>query len=158
MTSFYFHWLFQPIQGLRLLFNSVILLFTERTPLTGDQLVARPLPKHRTTQPQNKRIHTPNIHALSEIRTHDPSVQASEDSIFLRPRGYRHRSNGLIEESNPRHFYYKTKNLLKQAELGKINKCNYKLTFSKSLFEKVQQSCRRIPWHGCGISVNWQFE
>jgi hypothetical protein len=34
---------------------------------------------------QNKRIHTPNIHALSGIRTHDPSVRASEDSSCLRP-------------------------------------------------------------------------
>jgi hypothetical protein len=32
---------------------------------------------------QNKRIHTPNIHALSGIRTHDPSVRASEDSSCL---------------------------------------------------------------------------
>jgi hypothetical protein len=49
-----------------------------------------PLPKHRTTQPQNKRIHThtPNINALSGVRTHDPSVRASEDSSCLRPRGY----------------------------------------------------------------------
>jgi hypothetical protein len=37
---------------------------------------------------QNKRIHTPNIHALSGIRTHDPRVRASEDSSCLRPRGY----------------------------------------------------------------------
>jgi hypothetical protein len=29
-----------------------------RTPRTGDQLVARPLPTHRTTQTQNKRTQT----------------------------------------------------------------------------------------------------
>jgi hypothetical protein len=52
----------------------------DRTPWTGNELVARPLPQHRTTQIQNKRIHTPNIHALCGIRTHDPSVRASEDS------------------------------------------------------------------------------
>jgi hypothetical protein len=61
-----------------------------RTPWTSDHPVARPLSKH-TTQTQNKRIHTPNIHALSGIRTHDPSVRASEDSSCLRPRGYRDR-------------------------------------------------------------------
>jgi hypothetical protein len=62
--------------------------FTDgRTPRTSDQPVARPLPKHRTTQTQNKRIHTPNIHALSGIRTHDPRVHASKDSSCLRPRG-----------------------------------------------------------------------
>jgi hypothetical protein len=47
--------------------------FTDgRTPWTSDQLVARPLPKLRTTQTQNKHIQTPNIHALCGIRTHDP--------------------------------------------------------------------------------------
>jgi hypothetical protein len=57
----------------------------------GDQLVSRPLPKHRTTQAQNKGIQTPNIHALCRIRTHDPSFRASEDSSCLRPRGYHDR-------------------------------------------------------------------
>jgi hypothetical protein len=42
-----------------------------------------PLPTHRTTQTQNKRT----IHALSGIRTHDPSIPAGEDSSCLRPRG-----------------------------------------------------------------------
>jgi hypothetical protein len=53
---------------------------------------------------QHKRrtnAHT-DIHALSGIRTHDPSVQASEDSSFLRPRGQRDRlgfglMNGFID-------------------------------------------------------------
>jgi hypothetical protein len=58
------------------------------TPWTGDQPLVRPLLKHRRTQTQNKRIHTPNTHALSGIRTHDPSVRASEESSCLRPRGY----------------------------------------------------------------------
>jgi hypothetical protein len=57
-----------------------------RTPWTGDQPVARPLPTHRTTQTQKKR--QTDIHALSGIRTHDPSVWASEDSSWLRLRGY----------------------------------------------------------------------
>jgi hypothetical protein len=59
-----------------------------RPPSTSDQPVARPLPTHRTTQTQNKRT---DIHALSGIRTHDPSVPASEDSSCLRPRGHRNR-------------------------------------------------------------------
>jgi hypothetical protein len=63
--------------------------FTDgRTPWTSDQPVARPIPKHRTTQTQNKRIHTRNNHAPSGIRTRDPSVRASEDSSCLRPLGY----------------------------------------------------------------------
>jgi hypothetical protein len=68
--------------------------FTDgRTPWTGEQLVAKPLPKHRTIQTQNKHIHTPNIHALCGIRTHDPGFRASEDSTCLtrRPLGYRDR-------------------------------------------------------------------
>jgi hypothetical protein len=62
----------------------------------SDQLVPRPLPKHRTTQTQNKHIHTQNIHALSGIRTHDPGFRASEDSACLRPLGYRDRRYGLL--------------------------------------------------------------
>jgi hypothetical protein len=56
--------------------------------LASDRLVARPLPKHRTTQTQNKHIHTSNNHALCGIRTQDPSFRASEDSSCLRPLGY----------------------------------------------------------------------
>jgi hypothetical protein len=85
-TLLYIQWLFQPIQGPGLLFSSLIIFHSGRTAWASDQLVARPLPKHRTTQTQNKRIPTPNIHALSGIRTHDPSVRASEDSSCLRPR------------------------------------------------------------------------
>jgi hypothetical protein len=59
--------------------------FTDgRTPWTSDQLVARPLPKQRTTETQNKHMHIPNIHALCGIRTHDPGFRASEGSTCLR--------------------------------------------------------------------------
>jgi hypothetical protein len=52
--------------------------FTDgRISWTRHQLVARHLPKHRTTQTQNKHIHIPNIHAMCGIRTHDPGLQAS---------------------------------------------------------------------------------
>jgi hypothetical protein len=71
--------------------------FTDgRTLWTSDQLVARPLPKHRTTQTQNKHIHTPNIHALSGIWTHDPCVRASEDSSCLRSLNYCDRLNPTL--------------------------------------------------------------
>jgi hypothetical protein len=36
---------------------------------------------------QGRHLHT-GIHALSGIRTHDPSVRESEDSWYLRPRGH----------------------------------------------------------------------
>jgi hypothetical protein len=32
-------------------------------------------------------MHT-DIHVLSGVQTHDPSVRASEDSSYLRPRGH----------------------------------------------------------------------
>jgi hypothetical protein len=55
--------------------------FTDgRTPWTGDQLVARPLPKHRTTKTENKHTYIPIIHALCGIQTHNPGFRASEDS------------------------------------------------------------------------------
>jgi hypothetical protein len=95
-ASVFFQWLFQPIRGPGLLFSSLIIFIDSRTPWTSDQPVARPLPKHRATQSQNKRIHTPNVHALSRIRTHDPSVRASEDSSWLRPRGYSDRHSFRI--------------------------------------------------------------
>jgi hypothetical protein len=53
--------------------------FTDgRTHWTSDQLVARPLPKHRTAQTQNKHIHIPNIHIFCEIRIHDPGFRAKK--------------------------------------------------------------------------------
>jgi hypothetical protein len=75
-------------------FSVSLIIFTDgRTPWTGDQIVARPLPKRRSTQTQSKRIHTPNIHALCGIRTHDSSFQGSEYSTCLRSLGYRDRQS-----------------------------------------------------------------
>jgi hypothetical protein len=62
----------------------------DRTPWTGDQPVARPIPKRRTTQTYNKFINT-NVQALCGIRTHEPGFQASEDNKYLTPPGYRDR-------------------------------------------------------------------
>jgi hypothetical protein len=107
LEAFFFQWLFQPTQGPGLLFNSVIIFFTDgRTPWTSDQPAARPLPKHRTTQTQNKRIHTANIHTLSGIRTHDPSIRASEDSSYLRPRGYCDSGSRLRIENRGCRLHY----------------------------------------------------
>jgi hypothetical protein len=57
--------------------------------------------------------HNTDIHALSGIRTHDPSVPATEDISCLRPRGYRDRQpTRLIQikfqwatSTNSRHRY-----------------------------------------------------
>jgi hypothetical protein len=65
-----------------------------RTPWTGDQPVARPLPTHRTTQTQN--ICT-GIEASSGIRTHDPSVRVGEDGSCPRQRGHCDRLENHIQ-------------------------------------------------------------
>jgi hypothetical protein len=51
-----------------------------------DQPVARPLPTQGNTNRIN--AHNTDIHVLSGIRTHDPSVRVSEDSSCFRPRGH----------------------------------------------------------------------
>jgi hypothetical protein len=93
--QFFFRWLFHPIQGPGLLFSSVIIC----SQIVGllDEWSGR---RKTATPTQNKRIHTPNIHVLSGIRTHDPSVGASEDSSYLRPRRYCDRSRK--KQCNPK--------------------------------------------------------
>jgi hypothetical protein len=62
-----------------------------RTPWTGDQPDARPLPTQDNTRQHNTAQHrkTPtHIHASSGIRTRDPNVRAAEDSACSRPRGH----------------------------------------------------------------------
>jgi len=53
-----------------------------RTPWTGYQSNARPLPTHRTIQ--HRKTQDTHIHASSGIRTHDPSVRAVEDCTCLK--------------------------------------------------------------------------
>jgi hypothetical protein len=48
-----------------------------------------------TGQHTEKRIHTPNILALSGIRTNDHGFRASVDSACLRPLGYRDRRGSI---------------------------------------------------------------
>jgi hypothetical protein len=86
-SSFFFSLTLQPLWALASAFHFHDHFTDGRTPWISDQLVARPLPKHRTTQTQNKHIHTPNIHALCGIQTHNPSFRASEDSSCLRLLG-----------------------------------------------------------------------
>jgi hypothetical protein len=59
-----------------------------RTIWMSDHLVSKPLPKHRTTQTQNRHIFITNIHALCGIQTHNPGFRVSKDSTRLRPLGY----------------------------------------------------------------------
>jgi hypothetical protein len=60
-------WLYSPLLDLGRFFSFLILYRVSRAPWTGDQNVARQLPKHRT---QTEQTHT-DIHALSRIRTED---------------------------------------------------------------------------------------
>jgi hypothetical protein len=76
-------WLYSPCRPWPF-FHFLNLYAVGRTPWTGDQPVAGPLPTHRTTQTQNKSIQT----ASSGIRTHDSSIRAGEDSSCLTPRGH----------------------------------------------------------------------
>jgi hypothetical protein len=70
-------WLYSSWLDLGLFLFSFLILYTVgRTPWTGDQPVARPLPAHRTAQTQNKRTQTsmPRVEYQPTTR-----VQASEN-------------------------------------------------------------------------------
>jgi hypothetical protein len=70
-------WFYSPLLGLGCFFSFLILYTVGRTPLTGYQPVARPLPTQRTTQTQNKRTQTsmprvefePTIPAFEQAKT-----------------------------------------------------------------------------------------
>jgi hypothetical protein len=47
--------LYSPLLDLGRFFSSLVFYTVVRTPWTGDQSIARPLPAHRTAQTQNKR-------------------------------------------------------------------------------------------------------
>jgi hypothetical protein len=66
-------------------------LFTQTVGLLG-RVISSSQGRYLRTEQHKHRInaHT-NIHASSRIRTYDPSVRASEDSLCLRPLGYRDR-------------------------------------------------------------------
>jgi hypothetical protein len=78
-------WIFNPLLSLGRFLSFFIFYTVGRTPWTGDQPVARPLPTHRTTQ---REYTYTDIHASSGIRTHHPNVLASEDGSCLRHLGH----------------------------------------------------------------------
>jgi hypothetical protein len=73
-----------------LLFQRLDFLHSRRTALTGNQPVARPLHTHRTT---HHRTNTHRHHASSELRTHYPSISASEDGSCLRAAAHQLRQD-----------------------------------------------------------------
>jgi hypothetical protein len=74
-SGFFFQWLLHPLLGPDLFFSSVVIFNTDGRALwSSDKPVARPLPIHRTTQTQNKRIHTyPCLEWESNPRFQRPS-------------------------------------------------------------------------------------
>jgi hypothetical protein len=95
----FFQWFFQLIQGPGLFFSSVI-IFTQTVGLLG-RVINPSQGRYLNTEQHKHRINAhKDIHALSGIRTHDPSVQASEDSSWLRPHGYCDRPRSISTGSN----------------------------------------------------------
>jgi hypothetical protein len=86
-SSFIHQWLYSPLLGPGLFFSFVI-CFTQTVGLLG-RVISPSYGRYLHTEQHKHRInaHT-DIHALIWIRTHDPSVRASEDSSYLRPRGH----------------------------------------------------------------------
>jgi hypothetical protein len=76
----------QPLWTVAAFFQFLNLCTVGRTPWTGDQPVARPLPTHMITQTQNKR--TQYRHPCLEWNSNPrPECWAGEDGSCLRPRG-----------------------------------------------------------------------
>jgi hypothetical protein len=72
--------LYCPFVGLWFFFSFLILCRVGRTPWTGDQPVARPLPVHT-----EQHTHKANAHRNPCL---NPSVRAGEIILWLRPHGY----------------------------------------------------------------------
>jgi hypothetical protein len=84
-------WLYGPLLDLGRFVRFLILYIVGRTPWTGDQPVARPLPTHRTTQTQNKRKETsmprlgfePRIPAFEQAHCGRPWFQIGTYTVSL---------------------------------------------------------------------------
>jgi hypothetical protein len=76
----------QPFWTLPIFFSFLILYTVRRTPWTGDQPVARPLPTHRTIQAQNKRTQAPMPRV--GFKTTTPAFMRAKTFRALRTRGH----------------------------------------------------------------------
>jgi hypothetical protein len=65
--------LYIPLLGLGRFFRFLTLYTVGRSLWTGDQPVGKPLPRYTGQHKHSMNAHT-DIHILSGIRTHDPSV------------------------------------------------------------------------------------
>jgi hypothetical protein len=85
LSLYVYLWLCSPLLDLGCFFSFLILYTVGRTPWTGDQPVARPIPTYRTTQTQNKRTQTsmpcvgfqPKIPAFERAKTVHASDRAA---------------------------------------------------------------------------------
>jgi hypothetical protein len=80
-------WLYSPLLDVGRFFIFLILYTVGRTPWTGDQPVARPLPTHRTTQTQNKRtqlsMRQVGFETTIPVFQHAKTVHASDRAVTL---------------------------------------------------------------------------
>jgi hypothetical protein len=107
-------WLYSPSLGPGLFFSFVI-IFTQTVGLLG-RVIGPSQGRYLHTGQHKHRINAyTDIHVLSGIRTHDPSVRASEDSSYLRRRGNCDRLFKLSSE----HISERTKENLEHV--GKDN-------------------------------------
>jgi hypothetical protein len=105
-----FVWLYSPLLSLGSFFSFLIVHKVGRAPWTG---ISPPQGIYLHTEQHKHRInsHNTDIHALSGIRTHDPTVRASEDSSYLSPRGHcdRHTEKYHIKSFTLSAFSHKYK-------------------------------------------------
>jgi hypothetical protein len=87
VKSFIHQWLYSALLAPALFFSPVIIL-TQSVGLLGRVIIPSQGLYLNTGQHKHRTNAYTGIHALSGIRTHDPSVRASEDSSFRRPRGH----------------------------------------------------------------------
>jgi hypothetical protein len=84
----------QPLLGPGLFFSSII-IFTQTVGLLGRVMTPSQGRYLHAGQHKHRINSYTYIHVLSWIRTHDPSVLASEDSSCLRPRGHCDRQEAI---------------------------------------------------------------
>jgi hypothetical protein len=84
LTLSIYLWLYSPLLGLGGFFT--FLTYTFSRPLwTG---ISPSQSRYLHTEQHKRGIKNTDIHALSRIRTHDPSVRAREGNSWLRPLGH----------------------------------------------------------------------
>jgi hypothetical protein len=104
IISFIHQWLYSPLLGPGLFFSSVT-FFTQTVGLLGRVInPSQGLYLHTEQHKYRINAHNTDIHPLSRIRTHDPSVPASEDSSCLRPRSHSDRLSAFLPHLKDPHY------------------------------------------------------